>query len=99
MMGAENKIKKLEGSWAFLKKHNERNALFLVSSVSLMAVGQAVAKDQKDFVVELIKDGRLRRPTPEELEMWDSDGEWRDYLFPFVIVQPFVFVEYDIEDH
>ena len=88
----------LEETWAHLKKHNKREALFLISGVPLMDVAQAVALDQKERIVELLQNGQMRRPNSQEVLKWESNPEWKKHLFSFVIVQPFVFVELPVED-
>lgn len=74
--------------WAMLVPHGRRDGLFLVApDVELATVARAVAADDSGLVASLIEGGRMRRPTPEEL---DGDG---DRHFHFVIVQPYVFAK------
>ena len=91
-------LEKLEETWPHLKKHYARQSLFLVSGFPILEVAQAVADDKKEWIAELIQSGEMRRPTPQEVLRWESDPEWKAYRFPFVIVQPFVFVESPIEN-
>ena len=91
-------LEKLEGTWSHLKKHNARQSVFLVLNISLQEVAMAVAEDRKEWIAELVQSEQLRRPKPEEVQKWESDPTWSGYLFSFIIVQPFVFVEYPIED-
>lgn len=74
--------------WRMLVPHGRRDGLFLLDDdIDLAAVARAVADDDAGLVATLIEGGRMRRPTPEEL---DGDG---DRHFQFVIVQPYVFAK------
>ena len=92
-------LEMLEGSWPHLKKHNLRQSLFIVSGVSLLSVAEAVSQDQKQWIAELIQNGKMRRPSPEEVLQWESAPKGKPRIFSFIIVQPFVFMEIPIEDH
>lgn len=81
----ENEI--LPASWATLRQHAERDALFLVTGEApLLDVAVAVADDDKAAVEGWIGDGTLRRPTLEERAGWNTDP----VTFQMVIVAPFV---------
>lgn len=74
--------------WAMLVPHARRDGLFLVAEdVDLTRVARAVADDDAGLIGSLIEEGRMRRPTPDEL---DADG---DRHFHFAIVQPYVFAK------
>ena len=92
-------LEKLEGTWPHLKRHYVRQSLFLVSGSPILEVARAVADDKKDWIAKMIQNGGMRRPTPQEVLQWESDPNWKGYRFPFVIVQPFVFVESPIENY
>ena len=92
-------LERLETTWKHLKKHNARQSLFLVFGIPLLEIAQAVVQDRKEWIAEVIQKEKMRRPTSEEVLEWETDPKWKDQRFPFVIVQPFVFVEPPIEDH
>lgn len=79
------------GLWHDLKPHSERDAVFLVDeNLELLDVAVKVASDEATVVGTWIQSGKIRRPTPEELESWAGEPTKG---FRFVIVQPYVLIQ------
>ena len=91
-MSLREKIEKdiMTGPWSHLLAHHKRNCLFLVSPpVDLVTAAESVAADQTKVVMAWLQSGHFMRPTDELVENWSPDQ-----TFKFVIVQPFVLVEF-----
>ena len=77
-------------TWKGLIPDMLTRSLFIVSpDLDLVEVGVAVALDRTPRIKEWIDDGRLARPTGEQITRWETTGS----LFRFIIVQPFVFFQ------
>lgn len=77
--------------WEALKAHQDREAILMISSdLKLAEVGLLLAEDRVDEVKSLMKSGKLKRPTNDQLEAWNSDPSRK---FLFVIVQPYVLIQ------
>jgi hypothetical protein len=84
-------LKQEEGEWSWLKSHLERGAIFVVSpKLKLLEAGRAVSTDSAPQVQAWIKEGLITRPTPEQLQKWDSAPHT---VFSFMIVQPYVLIQ------
>ena len=80
-----------EAEWSWLKAHQERGALFIVSiSLNLNEVVTAIATDQKVQVAQWLQSGNLARPHAEQLLAWDATPTRR---FLTAIVQPYVLIQ------
>ena len=81
-------------SWELLKPHHLKDRLFALSnSIKLEAARDALAHDRADYINELIKLNKMRRFSLEEAERFEKEKT----SFDFVIVQPFVIVQYDLQ--
>ncbi len=79
--------------WKPLAPHAKRGGLILVDgALDLVNVAVAVATDDAARVEEWMKDGRLTKPTPDQVDAWKEDTEDR---FTVVIVQPYVLAQRD----
>ena len=77
--------------WQWLRPHQQRNALWVVAApLDLEAVGAALTRDDATAVRAWLADGSLAKPTPEQLERWESDPS---HPLSMLIVQPFVLVQ------
>jgi hypothetical protein len=82
-------VEVLTTEWNALAPHHQRGALFvLADEVELRDAAEAIAEDRKAEVEALVASGRLRRPTPEEVERWAAAPE--AHGFRFAIVQPYI---------
>jgi hypothetical protein len=76
--------------WTDLRAHAARDALIIVADeLDLVDVGMAVASDDVATVDAWIREGKLSKPTAEDLARWPLDGAAR---FRSLIVQPFVLI-------
>ena len=74
--------------WPWLRPHARRDALILVADdLDLVGVGASVAEDDRVRVSAWIGEGRLRKPTPEQVRSWEERPET---AFHVLIVQPYV---------
>jgi len=77
-----------EVDWPWLRPHARRGALILVADdLDLVDVGASVAEDDRERVSAWIGEGRLRKPTPEQVLSWEARPET---AFHVLIVQPYV---------
>lgn len=75
-------------SWRDLRAHAGRGALFLVTGgLGLLEATVAIARDDRTAVEGYLADGKLARPTPEQLAAWEQA---LDMPFEYLIAQPFV---------
>ncbi|AUX40951.1 hypothetical protein SOCE26_023530 [Sorangium cellulosum] len=76
--------------WTDLRAHVARDAVILVAAdLDLLDVGEAIASNDTATVEAWIADGKLTKPTAEELSRWPLQLELR---FMSLVVQPFVLV-------
>jgi hypothetical protein len=81
-----------EAKWEWLRPHLERDVLILVSpGIELVDAGQALAQDNTPLIQELITAGRLSKPTPSQISVWDSRSH--DYKFLMLIVSPYILIQ------
>lgn len=77
--------------WHWLRPHYQRDALWLVApDLELEAVSAAMARDEALLVKEWLHEGRLAKPTEEQVAVWEADPTVR---LQMLIVQPFVLVQ------
>ncbi len=77
--------------WSDLRAHAARDALFLVApELDMSDVAYAIATDQGAMVQAWVESGQLVRPTPEQLESWNTNPE---KPFRSVVVQPFALAQ------
>jgi hypothetical protein len=77
--------------WHWLKPHLERDALIVVSAgMELAATAGAIAADDTASVGAWIAEGRLTKPSAEQVEAWNAEPA---KLFQMLILQPFVLVQ------
>ncbi|MEK7356095.1 MAG: DUF2288 family protein [Bdellovibrionota bacterium] len=82
----------LTALWADLKQHLEREALFLVAQdIDLVEAGAEIVADNTSQVAAWIDQGKITRPTPEQIETWDEDATWG---FRSLIVAPYVLIQF-----
>ena len=80
-----------EVSWRELRIHMQRDAIIIVSTeLDLVAVGVAVADDDKAQVETWVASGQLSKPIEKQLESWEQEPAKR---FQMLIVQPFILVQ------
>lgn len=75
-------------SWSWLRPHEKRGSLFLVSEkLDLIEVAVEVAEDNINWIKVWLENGELARPTPDQVKEWNKVGG----LFSGIIVKPYVF--------
>ena len=80
-----------EVTWRELRIHLQRDAIIIVSAeLDLVAVGVAVADDEKKLVETWVASGQMGKPTEKQLESWEQEPDKR---FQMLIVQPFILVQ------
>ncbi len=77
--------------WRDLAPHAKKGAVFIVEkALDLVDVGVAMAENNAAQVEAWIIESTLRRPTPDEHQIWDATpGTYFDML----IVEPFVLIQ------
>ena len=74
-----------------LRAHALRQGLLLVGpGLPLLDAAVAIATDDAPRVETWLANGKLSRPTHEQLEAWDTDLDKR---FEAVVVQPFALAQ------
>ena len=80
-----------EANWPMLSIHHKRDALLFVdSSLDLVDVGIAIAKDNVQEVGLWQLEKKLRVPSAEDLQNLQKKST--EYLVNFLIIQPFVLI-------
>ena len=86
-------LQKMNAEWKDLQAHHERGVLFFVlPQIDLLELGKAVAGDNKNYIMECLKEKTVFRAPVRDISKWKEDR-----VFSFIIVQPYVFVEYTDE--
>jgi hypothetical protein len=81
----------LTAFWRDLRDHAERQALFYVSSdLDLTEAGVAIVSDDTTGVSKWIAEGKIARPTKEQIDTWDADPT---RSFRSLIVAPYVLMQ------
>ncbi|NOQ41317.1 MAG: DUF2288 family protein, partial [Desulfuromusa sp.] len=71
--------------------HLQRDAIIVVSTkLDLVAVGVAVADDDKNLVETWVSANQLGKPTEKQVESWEQEPDKR---FQMLIVQPFILLQ------
>ena len=85
----------MTSDWELLKPHHLRNALFIVDpKLDLMQISIDVALDNVDSIKVAMESNLLRRPSQDELTLWEKNPN--NKVGSFLIVSPYVFLK--IED-
>jgi len=85
------KLEILEALWTDLKDHAQRNAVFILSTeLDLLEAAQKMIEDDAVTVAKYVQTGRIARPTPELMKLWDAS---KHKSFRFVIIQPYVMIQ------
>jgi len=80
-----------EARWQWLKPHLERGALVIVAaSLDLAEAGERIALDDSACVAAWIDAGKIGKPTPAEIELWDREPEKK---FLTLIISPYVLIQ------
>ncbi|MCO4753876.1 MAG: DUF2288 family protein, partial [Bacteriovoracaceae bacterium] len=80
-----------QASWAMLKDHHERGAVFLVRGVELADVGVALATDDTSKVKLWLDNKELSKVEDEDSEKYSETLHEKN--FDFLIIQPYVLVK------
>lgn len=81
-----------EVPWDALRPHLERDALILVNgSLDLADAGHALARDNAPLVREWISSGKIGKPNPSQLALWDAERHSR--MFLILVIQPYVLIQ------
>jgi hypothetical protein len=79
-----------EVDWNALQPHARRDALIVVNPLlDLVAVGVAIAEDNKQVVDRWIREQLICKPSVDDLSNWNAQPE---KMFKTLIVQPFVLI-------
>ena len=77
--------------WEWLKPHNERDALFVVSGdLELAEVGERLSADDAVTVQKWLASRLVARPTVGQLADWDREPS---KSFEMLIVSPFILIQ------
>ncbi len=77
--------------WQDILPHAKRDVLIVVdSTLDLITVGEAIAKDDTNLVSNWIQQKQIAKPSSPQLTYWNSHPETQ---FTTLIVQPFVIVQ------
>jgi hypothetical protein len=80
-----------EADWSWFAPHLKRDALILISiELDIVTVGEKIAQDDKAQVTEWIRNGKISKPTPQQIEDWNKSPEKK---FLSLIVQPYVLAQ------
>lgn len=86
-----NEIQK--ASWQILEPHHRRGGLFVVSKqLELAVVADALARDKVNQVKIWLDNGDFKKVEDEDTK--DFSMESLDEIAEFVIVQPYVLIQY-----
>ncbi len=80
-----------QASWAMLKDHHERGAVFQVKGVELAEVGAALATDDTSKVKLWLDNKELLKVEDEDSESFSKTLHEKN--FNFIIVQPYVLIQ------
>lgn len=80
-----------EVEWHWLRLHLERGAVIIVApELDLVEVACRIASDDSPAVGAWISEGKVAKPTLEQIALWNADPLKR---FRMLIVQPYVLVQ------
>ena len=80
-----------EVTWDALRAHLERGGLIVVArELDLVDTGVKVAADEAPAIAAWIREGKLSKPTTEQIELWAAD---RATSFRCLIVSPYVLIQ------
>ena len=80
-----------EVCWRDLRTHVQRDTLItLAPEVDLVEVATAIAWDDSEQIKTLIVDGKLGKPSVEEITAWEKQ---MDKPFLMLIVQPYILTQ------
>lgn len=80
-----------ECSWAMLKEHQKRGAVFVIdSSLDIINVSMALATDDSEYVKKLMEQNQLKRPSDDQIDRWSENED--DYFAEFLIISPYVLI-------
>ena len=81
-----------QADWNMLAPHHEKGAVFILgSSLDLLDVGVALAKDDSDQVKIWLDNKQLLKPSDKQVE--DFTKNPYEKFCKFLIIQPFVLVK------
>jgi hypothetical protein len=84
-----------EATWEWLSPHADRDAIIIVdTSLDLVEVGLALARDQTQSVKHWIAEQLLSKPSLAQKMRWDQDNQKR---FSALIIQPYVLIQSPLE--
>jgi len=80
-----------EAQWQWLKPHLERGVLITVAAeLDLSEAGERIAADDSEALTAWISDGKVGKPTEEEIEKWDKEPGKK---FLTLIISPYVLIQ------
>ena len=80
-----------KASWAMLRDHHERGAVFLVKDLDLVDAAVALAQDQAAKVKIWLDGGNLVKVEDEDAENYEKSASEEN--FQFIIIQPYVLIK------
>lgn len=76
--------------WQMLRAHLERGGLIIVDrELELVEVGVAVAADDAAAIQRWITDGKLAKPSADQIATWNAAGR----QFRMLIVSPYILIQ------
>ncbi len=80
-----------ETDWGCLRAHLARGGLILINeSLDLIDIAISITCDSTDIIEKLISDGKIGKPTEDQINLWDDD---KLKLFAMLIVSPYVLIQ------
>lgn len=80
-----------KASWAMLRDHHKRGAVFLVKDLDLVDAAAALAQDEAAKVKLWLDGGNLVKVEDEEAEDYEKSASEEN--FQFIIIQPYVLIK------
>lgn len=80
-----------ETDWAPLKQHHDNASVYIADGIDLMDAAVAITKDKVEFIKLWLESGELRKPTDEEVKLWESERNMK--FANFIIIQPYVIIK------
>lgn len=80
-----------KSTWTDIKQHAERDGLILVDpEIQLAHAAHMIVENQTEVINQWINDGKIGKPTQDQLDSWNSDDQ---KPFLFFIAQPYVLIQ------
>lgn len=79
-------------SWNDLEDHYQRGAILLIdTSLDLVEVGVAMAKDQADVIEKWLERDMIQKISSDQRDIWQKNP--KEKISRFLIIQPYVLIQ------